>query len=50
MDWISLANSSVRDSETGFGGDGDINTPITIRDGHCVTNSGLRLRILSIDL
>lgn len=45
MDWIDLANSSIWDSQTGFGGDGDVNTPITVGDGHCVTNgpfSGLR--------
>lgn len=37
MDWLDLANSSIWDGETGFGGDGDSNTPVTVGNGRCVT-------------
>jgi tyrosinase len=37
LDWFDLANSSIWDGETGFGGDGDGDTPITVGNGRCVT-------------
>jgi tyrosinase len=38
LDWMDLANSSIWDSSTGFGGDGDPNTPVTVGEGRCVTD------------
>jgi tyrosinase len=35
---MDLANSSIWDGATGFGGDGDINTPVTVGEGRCVTD------------
>lgn len=45
LDWMNLTKSSIWDSETGFGGNGDPNQPLTIGGGRCVTDgpfSGLR--------
>ena len=45
LDWMDLAKSSIWDSETGFGGDGDPNQPLTVGGGRCVIDgpfSGLR--------
>ncbi|KAK5991853.1 Tyrosinase ustQ [Cladobotryum mycophilum] len=38
IDWMDLANSSIWDSTTGFGGDGDPNSPETVGEGRCVTD------------
>jgi tyrosinase len=38
LDWMNLANSSIWDSSTGFGGDGDPNSPVTVGGGRCVTD------------
>ncbi|MCJ1357635.1 MAG: hypothetical protein MMC33_007631 [Icmadophila ericetorum] len=38
MDWMNLANSSIWNSETGFGGDGNLNSPLTVGGGRCVTD------------
>ena len=35
---MDLANSSIWDSSTGFGGDGDPNGTITVGGGRCVTD------------
>ncbi|KAK3348902.1 tyrosinase-like protein [Lasiosphaeria hispida] len=37
LDWMNLANSTIFDSDTGFGGDGDANGPETFGEGRCVT-------------
>lgn len=42
---MDLANSSIWDTEAGFGGNGDPESPVTVGGGRCVTNgpfSGLR--------
>jgi tyrosinase len=38
MDWMNLQNSSVWDALTGFGGDGDSQSPETVGGGRCVTD------------
>jgi len=38
LDWRDLAISSIWDSESGFGGDGDAEGQITVGDGRCVTD------------
>lgn len=38
LDWMNLANSSIWDSSTGFGGDGDLDSPVTVGEGRCVTD------------
>ena len=35
---MDLANSSIWDDSIGFGGDGDLDTPVTVGGGRCVTN------------
>jgi len=37
MDWNDLANSSIWDDTTGFGGDGDPHGQVTVGEGRCVT-------------
>ncbi|OAA38901.1 tyrosinase [Metarhizium rileyi] len=38
LDWMDLANSSIWDGRTGFGGDGDPNGPETVGQGRCVVD------------
>lgn len=38
LDWMNLSQSSIWDVNTGFGGDGDPNGPITVGNGRCVTD------------
>ncbi|KAM0795969.1 hypothetical protein BDR22DRAFT_893659 [Usnea florida] len=38
LDWMDLANSSIWNSSDGFGGDGDLDGPVTVGGGRCVTN------------
>ncbi|PYI34945.1 Di-copper centre-containing protein [Aspergillus indologenus CBS 114.80] len=38
LDWKDLANSSIWDAQTGFGGDGDVAGPITVGEGRCVVD------------
>ncbi|KHO11559.1 BolA protein [Metarhizium robertsii ARSEF 23] len=38
LDWMNLANSSIWDHATGFGGDGDKDGPETVGEGRCVTD------------
>ena len=38
LDWMDLANSSIWDSSSGFGGDGDPNSPVTFGEGRCVND------------
>ena len=38
LDWMDLANSSIWDNSTGFGGDGDPDSPVTVGEGRCVTD------------
>ena len=38
LDWMDLANSSIWNSSVGFGGDGDLDGPVTVGGGRCVTN------------
>ena len=45
LDWMNLTTSSIWDSATGFGGDGDPGLNLTVGGGRCVTTgpfSGLR--------
>ncbi|KAK3935487.1 hypothetical protein QBC46DRAFT_397384 [Diplogelasinospora grovesii] len=45
LDWMDLANSSIWDAESGFGGDGNAAGNVTVGGGRCVTDgpfTGLR--------
>lgn len=38
VDWMDLAKSSIWDSQTGMGGDGDPTGTMTVGEGRCVTD------------
>ncbi|KAH9231991.1 hypothetical protein K456DRAFT_1751177 [Colletotrichum gloeosporioides 23] len=38
MDWMDLAASSIWNNETGFGGDGEPESPLVVGGGRCVTD------------
>lgn len=38
LDWMNLTRSSIWDSITGFGGDGNSSLPVTVGGGRCVTD------------
>ncbi|KAH9909712.1 putative tyrosinase [Xylariomycetidae sp. FL2044] len=51
-DWANLTQAPVWDAIEGFGGNGNVNTPITVGDGHCVEEgpfAGLQVQYYNED-